>query len=75
LEVLIEREGTLDAEALHHNPADAVGETPLFVGEVFEGGPSVGKILVVDANNFGPLPLNYMSSKGDRTMILTARPK
>jgi len=46
--MFVECECLLDAEALHNDPASAIGETPFLVVEELKYGPGISKVLVID---------------------------
>jgi len=73
--VLIECEGALDAESLHHNAAGTVGETPLFVGEALKRRPGVGKVLFVDSDDLREGAVNHFASKCEGVLIFASRAK
>ena len=62
-EVVVEGEGCLNCEALHDDSAHAVGEAPIFVGEIAEGIPGGFGVGLRDpfqlGNAFRHEPLTY----------------
>jgi hypothetical protein len=50
MEMNVECEGALDANALHDGSARAVSEAPVFIGEFLKDVPRVRKILITDPN-------------------------